>query len=204
MARGSALNPAQSAEYSGWLMTGTVEREIKLRFQSASAAREAIVSAGARPLRARRLQSDVILDRRGAPLRDAGCVLRVRIEEERAFLTFKGTPQPSTMKLREELETAVGDGPLVIAVFERLGYSVSFRYEKYREEFTLADATIAVDDTPIGTFVEIEGSAAGIEAVAAALGRGPSDYIVLSYRALFLEHCAERGVEASQMLFGTA
>jgi adenylate cyclase class 2 len=197
------LCPARADEYSDWLMTGTLEREIKLRFESGAAARQAIASSGARLLRPRRLQSDALLDRDGAPLRGAGCVLRVRIEEDRAFLTFKGAPQLSTMKVREELESGVADGPLVIGVFERLGYSVWFRYEKYREEFALDDVTIAIDDTPIGTFVEIEGPAAGIEAAAAALGRGPSDYVVLSYRALFLQYCDERGIEPSHMLYGT-
>lgn len=182
-------------------MTGTLEREIKLRFDSADAARRAVLSIGARPLRPRRLQSDAVLDRDSGELRSSGCALRVRIEGDRAFLTFKGTPQPSAMKLREELETSVGDGTLAIGIFERLGYRVSFRYEKFREEFGLDDAVVAIDDTPIGTFVEIEGSAIAIETAAAALGRVPADYVTLSYRSLFVQYCSERGLERHDMLF---
>ena len=80
----------------------------------------------------------------------------------KSFITFKGPVQPAAVKTREELETVGGDGPLLIRILEELGFQVWFRYEKYREEFTLEDVIVAVDETPMGTFVEIEGSERGI------------------------------------------
>ena len=77
------------------------------------------------------------------------------------------------MKLREELETVVGDGEVLLRVFEELGLHVWFRYEKYREEFSHEDVIVAIDETPVGVFVEIEGSEQGIADMAAALGRTP-------------------------------
>ena len=44
-----------------------------------------------------------------------------------------------------------------------------------------------IDETPIGTFLEIEGDAAGITAAAEALGFAPADYLTGSYAALFAE-----------------
>ena len=76
------------------------------------------------------------------------------------------------MKLRDEFETVVGDGVLLLRIFEELGYQVWFRYEKYREEFAHEDVIVAIDETPVGVFVEIEGSEGGITAMAAAMGRG--------------------------------
>ncbi len=185
-------------------MAGALEREIKLRFETADEARTAVRASGASLLRARRLQSDALLDTAVGTLRDTRCALRVRIEAERAYVTFKGPPQPSTMKLREELESVVGDGPLIVSIFERLGFAVWFRYEKYREEYVRGDVTVAIDETPIGTFVEIEGSAAGIHETANLLGRGPLEYILSSYRALYVQHCAERGEDAGHMVFGAS
>ena len=178
-----------------------VEREINLAFESVEAARAAVLAAGATPLLGRRLQEDALLDTEDGQLRDRRCVLRVRIECGKSRLTFKGPVQPGIMKLREELETIVGDGEIVLRVLRELGLSVWFRYEKYREEFAHEDVIVAIDETPVGVYVEIEGSENGIAAMATALGRSPDDYVVDSYRALFLQQREARGLEGRDMVF---
>lgn len=181
--------------------TSTLEREIKLRFDSAAEARQAIIGIGATPVRGRRLQEDCLLDTADERLRGQRSVLRVRMEQGRSILTFKGPVQPSPMKLREERETIVSDGETMLYVLERLGLAVWFRYQKYREEFGSLDAIIALDETPIGTFVEIEGSEAAITEISLSLGRTACDYILDSYRWLHAQHCATHGLERRDMLF---
>ncbi len=51
--------------------------------------------------------------------------------------------------------------------------------------FAWEDVEIVLDETPLGTFVEVEGPIATIHRAAAALGRGPADYVAESYTALF-------------------
>ena len=182
-------------------MSASLEREIKLRFASAEEARAAVLEAGCTPLLGRRLQEDALLDTGDEQLRRRRCVLRVRVENGKSRLTFKGPVQPSVMKLREEHETLVGDGGVLLKIFEELGLHIWFRYEKYREEFSHEDVTVAIDETPVGVFVEIEGSERGIEAMATALGRSPADYIVDSYRSLFLQHREAFGLTSSEMVF---
>ena len=184
-------------------MTATLEREIKLRFDSPGEARAAVFAAGATPVRARRLQEDSLLDTTDGLLQRRRSLLRVRMESGRNLLTFKGPVQASTMKLREEFETVAGDGPLLLKILDELGFKVWFRYEKYREEFALDDVIIAIDETPVGIFVEIEGGERSIAATAQTLGRGPSDYVLDSYRRLFVRHCKERGIPVTDMLFDT-
>jgi len=179
-----------------------LEREIKLRFDTPAEAHEAVLAAGATPLRGRRLQEDCLLDTADEMLRQARCTLRIRMEVGKSLLTFKGPPQPSLMKLREELETVVGDGEVLLQVLERLGLHVWFRYQKYREEFAHGDLIVAIDETPVGTFVEIEGGEQGIGQMAEALGRGPADYVLDSYRCLYVQYCAEHGVAGTAMTFG--
>lgn len=179
----------------------SLEREVKLRFPSADEAREAVLAADAVPLLGRRLQSDALLDTREGRLRDRGAVLRIRSEGGKSRVTYKGPVMPSAMKLREELETVVGDAAVLFRVFEELGLGVWFRYEKYREEFSRGEVIIAIDETPIGVYVEIEGSEAGIDAAARALGRTSDDYIVESYRGLFLQQRRALGLEAADMVF---
>jgi adenylate cyclase class 2 len=181
--------------------TTTVEREIKLRFGSADEARAAVVACGATPMLGRRLQEDSLLDTAEEELRRRRCVLRVRMENGKSRLTFKGPVQPGRVTVREEVETVVGDGGILLRVLEELGLHVWFRYQKYREEFAREDVIVAIDETPVGVFVEIEGSEQGIAAMADALGRLQSDYIQDSYRGLFLRHREEFGLAGQDMLF---
>jgi adenylate cyclase class 2 len=182
-------------------MSAILEREVKLRFESAEAARAAVLATGATPTHGRRLQEDCLLDTAGEDLRRHRSALRVRIEAGRSLLTFKGPVQPSVFKVREELETIVGDGTLMLRILEELGFHVWFRYQKYREEFAVDDCIIAIDETPVGVFVEIEGGERGIAETAQALGRGPADYLLDSYRGLFQLHCEQHGVSSADMLF---
>ena len=179
----------------------TLEREVKLSFESAEAARDAALAAGAIPLHGRRLQEDALLDTTDSRLRERACALRIRMENGKNRITFKGPVQDSPMKLRDELETVVGDGVLLLRMFAELGFHVWFRYEKYREEFSHEDVIVAVDETPVGVFVEIEGSERGITAMAAAMGRAPADYILDSYRGLFLQRREALGLTGDDMVF---
>jgi adenylate cyclase, class 2 len=181
-----------------------LEREVKLPYASAEEARAMILAAGATPLHGRRLQEDALLDTDDEQLRRRRCVLRIRTENGKSRLTFKGPVQPSTMKLREELETLVGDGEVLMRVLKELGLHVWFRYEKFREEFCQEDVIVAIDETPVGVFVEIEGSEQGITQMALALGRTADDYVLDSYRGLFLARREELRLTGTDMLFESA
>lgn len=167
------------------------------------------MAAGASPVSARRLQDDSLFDMDDQRLMAQRSTLRVRIEESRTFLTFKGPVQPGTMKVREEHETAVADGAALLKTLDALGFTVWFRYQKYREEFAAPLAvsrvsggvTIAIDETPVGTYVELEGSEEGILAMTRALGRSEQDFILSSYRSLFVERGAACGLTGRDMVF---
>jgi adenylate cyclase class 2 len=187
--------------YGGADVTLMIEREVKLRFASPEDARAAILAAGAAPLRSRRLQEDALLDTEDESLRRRRCVLRIRTEAGKNLLTFKGPVLPGSMKVRDEHETVIGDGEVLQRVLEELGLHVWFRYEKYREEYAAEDVVIAIDETPVGTFVEIEGGEEGILAMTMALGRTPSDFLLDSYRGLFIKHREEFGLTGANMVF---
>ena len=167
----------------------SLEREIKLRFDSAEDAREAVLAAGCTPLLGRRLQEDALLDTEDEQLRRRRCVLRVRVENGKSRITFKGPVQPSMMKLREEVETVVGDGEVLLRIFEELGLHVWFRYEKYREEFS-ARRRDRRDrrDAGRGLRRDRRRRAGHRERWRRRSDATPADYILDSYRGLFLQH----------------
>jgi len=178
-----------------------LEREIKLRFDSADEARAKILALGATPLRGRRLQEDALLDTDDEQLRRQRSTLRVRCEGGKSLLTYKGPVLPGLVKIRDEFETVVADGEVLLTILEQLGLHVWFRYEKFREEFSADDVVMAVDETPVGVFVELEGGEAAIHATARALGKTVDDYLTDSYRFLYLQHRDANGLAGHDMVF---
>jgi adenylate cyclase class 2 len=181
-----------------------LEREVKLRFRDPDLARAALAGIGAVPLRPRRLQDDTLFDTANSALRARRAVVRLRCEPDRAFVTYKGPVQPGAMKMREEQETEVGDAEVIRRVLLELGMQAWFRYQKFREEFQAPGVVIALDETPVGTYLEIEGSEDGILTVAGALGRSPADFILDSYRGLFAAFALAHNLTVRDMLFDPA
>ncbi len=168
-------------------MAGPVETEIKLRMAGPEAARAAVARLGARLQKPRHFEDNLLLDDRAGSLRAAGSILRLRRVPEGGILTHKG-PRLSAagLKSRVEREARVADPDALQEILEQLGLRKIFRYQKYRETYEWRGQEIVVDETPIGTFLEIEGDPEGIHAAASALGYGPSDYLSDSYAGLFL------------------
>ncbi len=158
-------------------------------------------AAGGRLDVSRRLLDDRLYDTADDGLRRRGCALRVRHDGARGFITFKGPLLPGPVKSREEIETTVGDPDVAERVVTSLGYHRRFRAQKHREEYRVGDAHVAVDETPMGVFVEIEATPETIDGVASALGRSPADYRLESYPALWAAWCRAHGRAFGDMLF---
>ena len=168
-------------------MPAARENEVKLRIASAEEARRDLVRRGAERVRARHLEDNVLFDDAAASLSRRGCALRIRRTDQGGLLTYKGPrADREGVKTRPEWETSVADADALTAIVGALGYRPVFRYQKYREVFRWNGVEVVVDETPIGTFLEIEGEIAAIHAAAERLGYRPDDYIRESYAALFL------------------
>ena len=169
-------------------MAGQDETEIKLRMPGPGPAREAVTGLGAALVRPRHLEDNLILDDDRSTLAASGRTLRLRRTPDAAVLTFKG-PRRDREGVRSrpevEVEMKPSEADALEAILRAVGFWPVFRYQKYRETYGLGDVEIVVDETPIGTFLEIEGPPERIHAAAAALGKGPRDYITDSYAGLF-------------------
>jgi adenylate cyclase class 2 len=82
-----------------------------------------------------------------------------------------------------------------------LGFSPTFRYEKYRAEWSDGKGHVVIDQTPIGDFGEIEGPAKWIDRTAKNLGIKSSDYITSSYAELFFAWKRAARSPAMEMTF---
>ncbi len=86
-------------------------------------------------------------------------------------------------------------------ILRALGSSPSFRYEKFRAEWTDGKGQVVVDETPIGNFCEVEGAPRWIDTTAKKLAVKPGQYITKNYATLFAEWKQETGIGAKNMTF---
>jgi len=179
------------------------EVEIKLRMRDAAEGARLLAEAGFRVRRRRLLESNVLYDTSDGSLRRVGKLLRVRRVGGETILTYKGPGEPGKHKVREEIELGISSAEPCDAIMKRLGFAPSFRYEKYRTEFDPpgGGGIAMLDETPIGTFLELEGDPDWIDRTAALLGFPESAYITASYARLHLERLSERGEPLTHMLF---
>jgi adenylate cyclase class 2 len=168
------------------------ETEVKIRLASPAEARDALARVGATLVRPRYFEDNVLFDDSRGSLRSTGGVLRLRETPHGGVLTFKGPRHiEEGIKTREERQTLVAEPVAVRDILVRLGYQPIFRYQKYRESWSHRGQEIEIDETPIGTFLEIEGDPEGIRAVTAELGHEPSEYLGESYVDLFFAQGGE-------------
>jgi adenylate cyclase class 2 len=182
------------------------EIEVKIGLDDSAAVRSRILAAGAAQLAERHFEDNLILDFPDGQLSSRQSLLRLRYTRKGGLVTFKGPPELGTLfKIREELETEVARPELMLQVFTRLGFQVKFRYQKYREEFVFrfgeSEVHVALDDTPIGSYAELEGFPEGIRAAAAKLGFEETEFRRDSYYGLYLKHCTELGKSPAHMIF---
>lgn len=177
------------------------ENEIKLAFPSPELAVRRLLAAGATPIRERVFEDNVLFDLPDRPLTRGGRILRLRCAGEQAVLTFKApVAGDHRHKVKTEHETAVSDPEALRRILTGLGYEPVYRYQKFRAAYRLGEVEAVVDETPIGTFVELEGAPDDVDRAAETLGATPADYIRLTYRELHERHAAERGVPVGDLL----
>jgi len=204
------------------------ETEIKLAVSDAKSFERKLKKLGAKTIGAgtgRVHEFNVIFDTPDGGLAKHGQLLRIRTETpqvsgkkatQRVILTFK---QPTVrgvddaggrFKVREETEVEVQDAASLMKVFEGLGLRGWFKYEKFRTTWKLRaaarwakDLLIEVDETPVGTYVELEGPPEAIDRAAEELGYSRKEYLLKNYLTLYAEDCRRRRIEPGNMLFSS-
>jgi adenylate cyclase class 2 len=207
------------------------EIEIKLHLPNPKSFQTKLKRLGAILAIPRLHESNLLFDTPDGGLAKHGQLLRIRTETPattkkskpalRHLLTFKSPPESLAMgtptrqphnqgryKIREETELAITDAASLQKIFEGLGLRGWFRYEKYRTTYKLParhkwaqHLLIEVDETPIGTYTELEGPREAIDRAAHELGFNQTHYIQKNYLVLYLDACKQSGTQPTHMLF---
>jgi adenylate cyclase, class 2 len=177
------------------------EIEIKFPVDDVRALNRRLRKSGFRLLTPRTHEINTLYDLPGQLLRKRGELLRLRRYGPEWLLTHKAKGKVGRHKTRVETETKIADGAKMEAILRALGFAPTFRYEKFRAEWSDGKGHVVVDETPVGNLGEIEGPTRWIDRTARALQIPRSDYITATYSDLFLQWKKQTGSLADEMTF---
>jgi adenylate cyclase, class 2 len=177
------------------------ELEIKFRVDDARALARRLRAAGFRQVTRRTHESNTLYDLPGQKLRKRGEVLRLRKYGATWLLTHKAKGTAGRHKTRVETQTRIENGEQFHKILQALGYLPSFRYEKFRAEWSDGKGHVVLDETPIAFFGEIEGPARWIDDTARLLGIDRDSYMTDTYAGLFYAWKRRTRSRANEMTF---
>ncbi|MCP2519932.1 class IV adenylate cyclase [Candidatus Aminicenantes bacterium AC-335-K20] len=162
------------------------EKEIKLKIKNTGEIIKRIEEKGAKLIRKRHFEDNFLLDFPDNSLYRRGTALRIRVTEEKNFLTFKGKKRKSSsFKIRDEWETEIKDVKALFMILKNIGLEIKFRYQKFRTIYRKNKLKITIDETPIGNFLELEGEEKEIKDFVNDLGFSEKSFIKMDYVEIF-------------------
>ena len=203
------------------------ETEVKLRVADVPDTLRKLATLGAR-CESNVLERNTLYDTPDSDFRRRGALLSIRAEtpppagyqspknvasrsaSRRTILTSKApialrSARDSRYKEKLERELVVPGSPTRWdRKLRSLGLRPGFRYDKIRSTFRLRrfpGLAIELDETPAGTFLELEGLPREIDRAARALGYSSRDYYCGSYWDVYVANCRRRGVSPRNMVF---
>ena len=203
------------------------EIEVKLRVADVPDMLRELKTLGTR-CESRVLERNTLYDTPDSGFRRRGALLRIRAETarplvgaqtpspgrrpttHRTILTSKAAaalPSARDHRYKEKLERELvvpGSPNRWDHLLRSLGLRPGFRYDKIRSTFRLSrlpGLAIELDETPVGTFLELEGLPCAIDRAAHALGYSSRDYYCGSYWDVYVADCRRRGITPRNMVF---
>ncbi len=182
------------------------EIELKFPVDDIAALRSAVTGLGLHLRTERSFESNTLYDTPDRDLRGKRQLLRLREYNGQCVVTHKrlGDENGADLryKTRIETETGVDECAAMAEIFTQLGFGPVFRYEKYRTEWDAAEGGhLVLDETPIGTWAELEGEPAWIDTMLAKLGIDQTRCSTDSYGTLFLHWKEKTGSPVENLTF---
>ena len=187
------------------------EIELKFPVADSEALQTRLPNLGFHLVTPRTYEHNTLFDTPARDLRAKRQILRLREYGGIHTLTHKriddDNSDNSRYKIRIETETTVADPHALAEIFRQIGYTPAFIYEKYRTEYSIFDTPtnttphLVLDETPIGTYAELEGPTDWIDRTLATLNIDPATCLTDSYGKLFLDWKLRTGSPADHLTF---
>ncbi|MFA4955341.1 MAG: class IV adenylate cyclase [Candidatus Methanoperedens sp.] len=133
-----------------------IEIEVKASVEEPKQLERSLIEFGATPI-GLETQADTYYN---APYRDFGKTdeaLRIRVEDGKSVLTYKGPKMDKVSKTRKEVETEIKDIDGMGEILSSLGFFPVATVTKKRKNFRMGDFFISLDEVrDLGHFMEVE------------------------------------------------
>ena len=133
-----------------------IEIEVKASVEDPKQLERSLIEFGATPIGIE-TQADTYYN---APYRDFGKTdeaLRIRVEDGKSVLTYKGPKMDKVSKTRKEVETEIKDIDGMGDILSSLGFFPVATVSKKRKNFRIGDFFISLDEVrDLGHFIEVE------------------------------------------------
>ena len=164
-----------------------IETEVKLRIPSTEALLTLLAALSFLPVEPMQDEESILWDRAGE-LFAQDSALRLRRYGGKSLLTWKGPLRPDPkLKIRPEIQTVVLDHEAMAGILAALGYHPVLRMTKRRATFRREGLEACLDETPFGSYLELEGDPQAIRLAMEHLGLNASHIEPRSYATLFQE-----------------
>lgn len=135
-----------------------IEVEVKAWLENETEIEERLYQIGAKYLKTIN-QIDVYFQHPFKDFKETDEALRIREEENKYILTYKGPKIEEKTKTREEIEVYFNDSVKLREILEKLGFYVIYEVKKSRKLLSLSEITCSIDNIEnLGTFIELETS----------------------------------------------
>jgi adenylate cyclase class 2 len=169
----------------------TIESELKFRLTGEGDHRKlrAMLRSRGAKLTGRYREENFRFNGPGKSTRKTTLRLRVLNGGPYGVLTAKGPAEfDGGVKSREETEIEVRDVRATLDMLEQLGFRVGWTYPKRRSVWMLDGVAVTLDVLDFGHFVELEGPASALPAMARSFGLDPAQALHDSYSVMARKH----------------
>ncbi|MCX9076323.1 MAG: class IV adenylate cyclase [Candidatus Methanoperedens sp.] len=133
-----------------------IEVEIKAHVDDPKQVEREIIAIGAAPIGTEN-QADTYYNTLSRDFGKTDEALRIRVQDDRYFLTYKGPKLDNVSKTRKESQVEISDPESMGDILTSLGFFPAATVIKKRKNYRIGDFFISLDDVrTLGTFIEIE------------------------------------------------
>lgn len=142
---------------------------------------------------------DIYLDNDFLKLKSQDKVLRLRKENDKFYIAFKGPREKHhTLVIREEIEPEISSFNDGLKLLRNLNFYEVAKIEKIRQYFTskkLPSLSITIDTYPfIGSYIEIEGEENKIHLFCKKYRLDIKNSVLKNCTEIFLQYCEEKNL----------